>query len=126
VRHRIAIISLVAAWLCANGAVWDVAQMLAWSRMFTGYAQSLSMSDALRETFDTNKPCAMCQAIAKAKAAEQKLPQQQLEQTTAKLTLALESPAPLFFTTPTTNWSRETPLVVDPRIDPVPLPPPRA
>lgn len=125
VRHRLAIISLIAAWLCANGAVWDVAQMFAWSRMFTGYAQSLSMSDALRETFDASKPCPMCQAIAQAKAAEQKLPQQQLEQNSAKLTLAFESPAQIFLSVPSVDWPSELSTLSDPRIDPVPLPPPR-
>ena len=51
-RRKFAVLSLAFAWLCANGAIWDAAQVVAWAKMFAGYAQTLSVSAALEETFD--------------------------------------------------------------------------
>jgi hypothetical protein len=75
VRHRFAIFSLLAAWLLATGSQWDVVQVIAWGRMFTGYVSTMSVGRALEETFDADKPCALCCAVSKAKEQEkQQLP----------------------------------------------------
>ncbi len=67
--RRLASISLLTAWLCASGAMLDVAQVVAWTRMFAGYARTESIAAAARETFDPGKPCAMCRAVSKARDA---------------------------------------------------------
>jgi hypothetical protein len=125
VRRRIAIFSLFFAWLCANGAIWDVVQLVAWTKMFSSYAESLPVGEALRETFDASKPCDLCLAIAHAKESDQKQSPQQLEPGTQKLTLAFDSPAAIFLTKPSADWPAARWTMHDPRVEPVPLPPPR-
>jgi hypothetical protein len=126
VRRSIATISLFLAWLCANGAIWDVVQVVAWTKMFSSYAVSLPVGDALRETFDASKPCHLCLAVAHAKESEQKQSPQQVDRGTEKLTLALDSPAPIFLMEPLVDWPAVRWTMQDPRFEPVPLPPPRA
>src|SRR5687768_1456684 len=50
VRLRFAQLSLLLAWVCANGAIWDAVQVFAWSKMFVGYASTMTVPAALRET----------------------------------------------------------------------------
>jgi hypothetical protein len=71
-RRSLSAAWLLFAWLCANGMLLDVAQMIAWSRMFTGYVHSMPVAEALRETFDPAKPCRWCCAVQRARAASRK------------------------------------------------------
>lgn len=124
-RRTVAITSLFLAWLCAHGAIWDLAQVFAWTRMFAGYAQTLPLGAALGQTFDLSKPCKLCCAIRRAKESPpQHLPAQTVRDT-EKLILALESPAPLFLPRPVREWPDLAWTALDARVDPVPLPPPR-
>lgn len=72
VRRRFAIVSLLTAWLLATGSQWDAVQVFAWARMFTGYVSTMSVGQALEETFDADKPCALCCAVSQAKQQEKK------------------------------------------------------
>ena len=126
VRRTVAITSLFLAWLCANGAILDLAQCLAWTRMFASYAETLPVGEALRETFDARKPCALCRAISHAKESQQQQLPQQVVRDAEKLILALETPSPVFLTRPSDDWQEERWMMIDPRINPVPVPPPRA
>jgi hypothetical protein len=65
--RRVASVSLLFAWLCASGAMLDVAQAAAWTRMFAGYVRTESVVAAASETFDPGKPCAICRAVAKCR-----------------------------------------------------------
>ena len=47
-------------------------QVFAWGRMFAGYVQTMSVREALAETFDAEKPCSLCCAVREAKQKEQK------------------------------------------------------
>ena len=67
--RRLPALSLLLAWLCASGAMLDVAQVAAWARMFAGYVRTESVAAAARETFDPAKPCQICRAVSKARAA---------------------------------------------------------
>src|SRR5476651_946341 len=67
--RRIASLSLLCAWLCASGAMLDVAQGVAWARMFSGYAGRESVAEAARDTFDPAKPCKLCLAVSAAREA---------------------------------------------------------
>lgn len=126
-RRTISIVSLTFAWLCANGAIWDAAQIFAWAKMFASYAQTLSVGAALEETFDASKPCEMCRSVAKAKEAEQKQAPQTIEQAVAgKLLLACEIPARVVMVAPQTEWPAALPRVAPSRTERVPVPPPRA
>jgi len=126
VRRHVAIVSLLFAWLCANGAVWDVAQIFAWARMFTGYTQTLSVTAALTETFDASKPCDLCLNIAKAKAAEQKQAPQTIERSAEKIFLACETPAKILLEPAIRDWADAPWRAAVTRTEAVPVPPPRA
>lgn len=71
-RRRLAIFSLLTAWLLATGSQWDFVQVFAWGRMFVGYSQTMSVGEALAETFDADKPCSLCCAVREAKQQENK------------------------------------------------------
>lgn len=46
-NRRLPIIALLLAWVCANGALLDAAQVLAWAKMFRGYAAVMPAGEAL-------------------------------------------------------------------------------
>jgi hypothetical protein len=126
VRRFIAITSLACAWLCANGSVWDVVQIFAWGRMFSAYSETMTVSAALKETFDPAKPCQLCLRVGKGKAqARQQLPAP-TEQEATKVVLMLDAtPAPVFANDPG-RWPPAVPAFLEDRTEPVPVPPPRA
>lgn len=124
-RQRIAIFSLFIAWLLATGSQWDLMQVFAWGRMFAGYVNTMSVGHALEETFDTDKPCALCLAVGKAKQQEDKTlpPEVRLRD---KMLLVFQPVPVLLATTPGTNqWliHERKPLSTG-RASP-PVPPPR-
>jgi hypothetical protein len=126
VRRRIATFSLLFAWVCANGAIWDAVQVFAWGKMFAGYSQTMSVSAALRATFDPEKPCEMCVGVATAKeTAKQQLPQS-VEQSAEKLQLAIQSSSVIVFETSATPWPATLASAAPVRSEAVPVPPPRA
>lgn len=125
-RRSVAIASLALAWLCANGAVWDVVQVFAWGRMFANYAQTLSFAAAARETLDPNKPCELCTTVAKAKSAESKqAPQSVAPVAAGKFLFACPSPARFVFVSPPADWPHALASAAPSRTEPVPVPPPR-
>ena len=126
VQRKFAITSLIFAWICANGAVWDAVQVFAWARMFAGYSHTLPVRAALRETFDPSKPCAICTAVAKAKEAERKQAPHPLERSTAKLVLAFETQEKIQMVPLAHAWPAAPDRSGAIRSEPVPVPPPRA
>ncbi len=124
-RRLFAISSLACAWLCANGSVWDVVQIVAWGRMFSGYAETMTVSAALKETFNPAKPCKLCVRVNQGKAqTRQQLPAP-AERDATKMVLMLDAtPAPVFANDPG-RWLSATFEILDERTDPVPVPPPR-
>jgi hypothetical protein len=125
VQRTFAIGSLIFAWICANGAVWDAVQVFAWARMFAGYAHTLPVGTALRETFDPGKPCAICMAVARAKEAERKQAPRPVERSTAKLVLACETPEKIQIDPLPHAWPAAPVCAGVIRSEPVPVPPPR-
>ena len=125
VRRTLAIASLLLAWICANGAVWDVVQVFAWARMFAGYAHVLPVQAALSETFDSNKPCPICLAVAKAKETEHRQSPQQIERSAEKLVLACEASERVLIQPSAQEWPADPAHPGLVRIEPVPVPPPR-
>ena len=126
VHRTFAIASLVFAWICANGAVWDAVQVLGWARMFAGYSHTLPVRAALRETFDPGKPCAICMAVARAKETERKQAPRPLERSTAKLVLACETQEKIQIVPLPRAWPAVPDRIGAIRREPVPVPPPRA
>jgi hypothetical protein len=125
VTRLVATASLVFAWLCANGALLDAVQVVAWGKMFAGYAETMSVSAALRETFDPAKPCSLCKHVAKVKeSVQQQLPAPS-DDAAPKFVLTLHAPEPPIFANDPGEWIASPSLRVCLRTEPVPLPPPR-
>jgi hypothetical protein len=125
VRKNVSVAGLLLAWLCANGAVWDIAQVFAWGRMFVGYTQTMTVAAALRETFNPAKPCEMCVTVSTAKTAEQQQAPVALERAIEKLVLVCESPAPIIFVASSREWPAVLASAAPGRVEAVPVPPPR-
>ena len=53
-------------------------QTVAWTGMAISYSQRAPLREALSKTFDGRHPCALCNAIQKGRAEEQKRDNQQL------------------------------------------------
>ena len=124
-RKKFAIFSLLFAWLCANGALLDAVQVLAWAKMFAGYARVMPVGEALRVTFDPNKPCDMCLGIAAAKeTAKQQLPQT-TEHSAEKLLLAYQATSVFVLTRSPGDWPAALASAAPVRTEEVPVPPPR-
>lgn len=127
-RKKIASLSLLLAWLCANGAVLDAVQLVAWGKMFAGYSQVMPIGAALRATLDPSRPCDLCVAVVDMKAnwGKQQLPNSGSEQNSmAKVVLALETP-PQFVLPPTSeSWPTVLASAAPSRTERVPVPPPR-
>lgn len=117
--------ALLLAWLFANGALLDAVQVLAWGRMFAGYAETMDVRAALARTFDPSRPCHLCRNVAKAREqAKSQLPAA-AERSAEKLILALHRPAPVILSPVTETWENPSPAVGPIRSDPVPVRPPR-
>lgn len=124
-RQRFATAALVIAWLCANGAVWDALQLAAWGKMFANYSATMSVTQALKETFDPAKPCDMCVGIVKAKGeTKENLPATEQQQT-AKFVLAIHTVDSPVFANDMGDWLPAPSMRLAERTDPVPLQPPR-
>ena len=125
-RKKIAISSLLFAWLCANGALLDAVQVLAWGKMFAGYTQTMSVAAALRETFDPAKPCEMCLGVAAAKDTAKKQLPATVERSAEKLLLAYHANAIFIVPHSVSDWPTALASVAPSRTEDVPVPPPRA
>lgn len=124
-RRLLATAALAFAWLCANGAVWDVVQVVAWGRMFSVNTGSMDLSTALRETFNPKRACALCVGVYQAKEqARTQLPAP-ADGEPVKIVLMLEMvDAPVFASDPGV-WLPTSVLGDLERREPVPLRPPR-
>ncbi|PTX91486.1 hypothetical protein [Opitutus sp. ER46] len=90
-RRATALVALSLAWLCAQGSLLDSVQVVAWARMFTGYAATMDWSEALTRTFDPARPCAMCLAVREARTdAARNAPAPTPERDNVKVVLALQ------------------------------------
>jgi hypothetical protein len=69
VRQRIQISFVLFAWFLATGSQWDLAQVVAWSRMFAGYSQAMDVKEAFQKTF-SGEMCRICKAVQDGKQAQ--------------------------------------------------------
>ncbi len=70
------------------GMHWALLKTVAWTSMVITYSQRGSLQEAISKTFDGKHPCALCNAIQKGRADEQKQDSQQLNPS-VKLDVAL-------------------------------------
>jgi hypothetical protein len=127
VRRRISIVALCLAWLCANGAVWNVVQVVGWAKMIRDYSRVMPVARAVEITFNGSAPCQFCHISQAAEdAARDQLPRDAaLGGGLEKLLLVADSVPVVVLTAPAATW----PGVVDDsgrtRTDEVPVTPPR-
>jgi hypothetical protein len=124
-NRRIASAALLCAWLCASGAMLDVAQLAAWTRMFAGYAKTESLSAAAKDTFDPDKPCALCSVIGKARDASEHHSPAAPSPSLEKIVLICEKPAGFLSIRETDTWAAIVCTIAATRCGEVPVPPPR-
>ena len=102
----------------------DVVQVVAWSRMFAGYVDSLPVGAAIQRTFDGREPCPLCLAVQKARAAD-RAPARAPAPVTAKLVLFCQR-AEASLPPVALAWEIESEFApASTRRDPVPVRPPR-
>lgn len=104
----------------------DLAQVVAWARMFEGYARSESLCAAARETFNADKPCALCKAVMKARQESDRHGPLVPSAGAEKLLLIFERGTPFVAAAVDRSWPRVAPLCTLARVAEVPVPPPRA
>jgi len=124
-KRRLASLSLLLAWLCASGAMLDVAQVFAWGRMFAGYVKSESIVAAARETFDPAKPCEICGAVSKAREASHSRGAAVPSAGTDRMVMIFDSSSASVLPARADAWPAEAGLSGARRVDVVPVPPPR-
>jgi hypothetical protein len=125
VLRRLPVLSLLCAWLCASGALLDMAQVFAWTRMFAGYARTESIAAAARETFDPAKPCALCCAVSKARETARQHGPAVPAAASERMILILERSALFVAASGQRSWPEGEPTSALARGGDVPVPPPR-
>jgi hypothetical protein len=123
--RRLPSISLLCAWLCASGAMLDTAQVIAWARMFAGYAGRESFSASIRDTFDPQKPCAICRALSRARETCGERPPAVPSAGPERLVLILERAAPIVVPPVRIEWTDAPAARARALEAEVPVPPPR-
>lgn len=123
--RRVSALSLLCAWLCASGAMLDLAQAFAWARMFAGYARTESLAAAARETFDPGKPCDICRAVSKAREAGGRGAPAAPSARVQKIFLIVEREARLVVPSVRRTWPAPAPVCAQARSADVPVPPPK-
>jgi hypothetical protein len=103
----------------------DLVQVMAWTRMFAGYAGTESFVAAAKETFDPCKPCDLCRAVSHARDASCQHGPAMPAAGGEKLVLILEK-SPVFVASSAERaWPDAGPARALPRSSEVPVPPPR-
>ena len=126
-RRRLSIFALCLAWLCANGALWNVVQVVGWAKMLHDYSAVMPAAQAMKITFDGSAPCDLCHLSQSAEdSARQQLPRDaELGSGMEKLLLVAGDAVAVVVTAPDRTW----PGVVNDagltRTKSVPVPPPR-
>ncbi len=125
---QLGLISLVAAWFCASGAMLDLVQVVAWARMFSNYARSMPVTEAAVETMDPGKPCPICLAVRRARAGarDQQQPATSARAAEKQLLVSQESAGPVVARPDRAEWPEVKTGKRAIRTDRVPVPPPRA
>jgi hypothetical protein len=127
VRRQFSIACLLFAWICANGMVWNVVQVVAWARMYRQFSQVMPATRALEVTFDGSAPCPLCKLSQSAQDNERKqLPQDAALGASDKLLLACDTSAPVVLLRPDFAWPGAGHDIGLTRTETVPVPPPRA
>ena len=125
-RRKLSLLCLVFAWICANGVVWNVVQVVGWAKMLHDNAQVMPLDRAVQVTFSGEAPCELCRAAQKGKQAERQLPAEAALGATERILFVTEAAPEPVLVPPGNEWPGVAVATGLQRIDPVPVPPPRA
>lgn len=126
-RRKISTFALLLAWLFANGAVWNVVQVVAWAKMFRDYSVVMPAHEALRVTFVGGEACNLCHIAQSAQdSARDQLPREDALGGSDRVLLTFQATPPMVLSAPDTAWPSLENEVGLMRTDTVPVPPPRA
>ena len=125
-RRKFSIACLLLAWLCANGAVWNGVQVVAWAKMIRDYSQIMPAARAVELTFSGEAPCKLCHLAQSGQAASRdNQPPAALGGGDEKILLLAECvPAPVLVA-PDFSWPGVADTAGLTRTESVPVPPPR-
>lgn len=117
---------LLAAFLAA-GSQWDFIQVFAWGRMYARNVRALPARDALAETFNPAKRCALCRAVSAARESQENQSQPTGTKILKEIVLGL-APRSLFLAHPVETTRLSSPDWATPEAErpSPPVPPPRA
>jgi hypothetical protein len=118
--------SLLCAWLCTSGAMLDVAQGVAWARMFKGYSGTESLVSAARDTFDPARPCNLCLAVKAAREATRNQGPSDTAPAVEKVVLIIPDTGYFVGQSELKEWPEAALPPVPSRGEDVPLPPPKS
>jgi hypothetical protein len=84
VLHSTGKIVTIVTLCCAIGLQWVALQSVAWTTMLFEYAKHAPLRQAIAQTFDGSRPCALCHAVNTGKKSEKK---SEFQAATAKIDL---------------------------------------
>lgn len=122
-RKIVSIACLLLAWLCANGALLESAQLVAWTKMVHDNARVMPLAQAIVKSLDGSAPCEICSTVDELR--QQRPAPSHLERSAEKLVLVCEVPDTLFVLTPDFDWPAALASAAPVRTEAVPVPPPR-
>ena len=125
-RRKLSLTCLLLAWFCANGAVWNVVQVVGWAKMIRDYAQVMPVANAVELTFDGSAPCDLCHFAQAGQDAtrDTQLPAVPTGAPDKILLIAEVAPAPVLVA-PDFAWPGVADVTGLTRTDEVPVTPPR-
>ena len=127
VRRHLSIFALGLAWLCANGALWNVVQVVGWAQMLRDYSAVMPAEKAIEVTFNGSAPCKFCHMSQSAEdTARRQLPRDaELGNGMEKLLLVTGDAVAVVVTAPEQAWPGVVNDAGQTRTESVPVPPPR-
>jgi hypothetical protein len=103
----------------------DVAQAVAWTRMFAGYVGTESVAAAARDTFDPAKPCKLCLAVSAARDAACRHCPAATPPSMEKMVMIFQSTRTFVAAADKAIWPDTAHVCAPARTSDVPLPPPK-
>lgn len=121
-RHNQAVTAVILA--LTLGWHWTVLQSVAWVSMAFKYSRDGTFATALSKTFDGRHPCALCHWVEQGKKSERQHPQGLAQ--AEKYDLFLDSASAYYFLPLGLTLTLLREPAGGARVEPPPLPPPRA
>ena len=125
-RRKLSLTCLLLAWICANGAIWNGVQVVAWAKMIRDYSQNMPAARAVELTFSGEAPCKLCHLAQSGQDATRDAQSPAaLGGGDEKILLMADCVPALVLVAPDFSWPGVADTTGLTRIESVPVPPPR-